>query len=488
MQKTITRQRNTTKLLTTINLALIALVLPNAPAQAVQFNFTYAPGTSQNIVQGFGRAGDIWASQLSDNVTINIYLDAGQLSNANALSGTRPAMVRVNYSDYLSNYFKDINSADDLLAFKNMQIDSKDKTEIETRLGKTLAQATLSDINYLKNLVNFEKNSAFSMVDSDNQLKNNNNKIWLTSANAKTLNLIPGNQSSYDAMIMMNSSSSIWDFSRINNPNSTTIDPNKYDFLGVALHEIGHAIGFVSGVDAFRVLSAVAATSGSGTTANQDSDYVTPLDSFRYSNTNETVNGKKIIDFSAQGQKYFSINGGTTNLANFAGNNYQTSHWQSAGVMNPSMKKGEVFNISNLDLELLDVIGWNRGSNYQIGSSMMGNLNSNDQSMLMNTSVNDSGISRSGNSSQSTGVRFWQENYMEASQDFPTQFIESNEKYNETQYIGGEIENASLPELFSIEHDHDDHDYTSVPEPNAIAGLGVMGLWGISKLFQRRRK
>lgn len=487
MKKVINRHSNAAKLVTSINLALAVSVIANAPAQALQFNFVYEPGTSQDVINGFRAAGDIWSSQLNDDASVNIFIGFGQLSNTNALSGTRPAMLRVKYSDYLTQFFQDITSLDDLTAFKNLQIEDEDRTTIENLLGKTLAEANLNEINNIKPLMgDFKSNSEFRFLDEKNKTKKSK-RIWLNSANAKALNLIPSHQDSFDAQIMMNNYS--WDFSRVYNPTLTTSDVNKYDFLGVALHEIGHAIGIVSGIDAFTVLSAMSETNGSNSTLIQDVDYITPMDQFRYA---EQSANSCLPGFS-KGSNRFSIDCGTNILAHFDGINYQSSHWQAAtgtnseiGIMNPTMGKGQVLNISNLDLRLLDVIGWDRGSSFLTSNTTEGSLDDNQENTLNNTSVVDSGITRSRGGSSSTGVRFWQEkentNYMEASE------------YSEMQYMEGNIENASLDmdQILAIHYGHDhgdeDYDHASVPEPNAIAGLGIFGLWGIGWLFQRRRK
>ncbi|MBD2446993.1 matrixin family metalloprotease [Nostoc sp. FACHB-152] len=525
MPEIIICKKNALKLVTTFNLAFAVLASANAPAQALQFNFTYAPDTRQEVIDGFKQAGNFWSSQLKDTyvnptcrcntqTTVNISINYGQLSNANALSGTRPRMVRLSYQDYLTQAFQDITSASDLLAFQNLQIGSNNKSIIGSILqGKTLSQVNLNDIKKLNRnsvqlassqfsmLVNTSSRLTFDNAQNlkyigsnavvDNNGNDNNQKIWLTSANAKAFNLIPGNNKGFDAQIMISNSmltntgdfikDSIWDFSRVYNPELKKVDANKYDFVSAAAHEIGHALGFVSGVDAFDILTSVAANSGSNPITDKDLTYVSPLDLFRYSDDSKQ---NKVFDWSKGGNKYFSIDGGATDLANFDGNNYQGSHWQAAnnvssmlGVMNPTLKKGNVLSISNLDLQLLDVIGWDLNSKFvdQTGLKLHKNIK-----VDITSSLFDNAITRSTSTSKATGIRYWQnmdDKYMEASQ------------YTETQHIEDpSVENASLDQLFDVDHDHDHEQQTSVPEPNAIAALSLIGLWGIGRLFKRHRK
>lgn len=178
----------------------------------------------------------------------------------------------------------------------------------------------------------------------NNRIISDNRSIMLTRANAKALAISTSNSyGGLDGYIQLNSSSSwSYDFLRQN-----SLGSSQYDFLSVAMHEIGHAFGFVSGVDSFQT--------------------VTPLDLFRYS-SNSTKKG--VIDFSVGSSSYFSLNKGTTNLGNFATgtDGYQASHWQQSSSNSGKMFAAEIVagqraNVSSSDLTALDAIGWN--VNYQ---------------------------------------------------------------------------------------------------------------------------
>ena len=114
-------------LITQLTIALASLS-SISPAQAIQFNFTYAENTPQEIIDGFNTAGSIWYSKLQDNyfdinclcnrdTTVNIYINFQELSNAKALGGTPPTLVKVGYDDFLTNSFQNITSNDDLHAY-----------------------------------------------------------------------------------------------------------------------------------------------------------------------------------------------------------------------------------------------------------------------------------------------------------------------------------------------------------------------------------
>ena len=73
------------------------------------------------------------------------------------------------------------------------------------------------------------------------------------------------------------------------------------------------------------------------------------------------------LDWSADTrEKYFSINGGLTNLALFAtgvynGDGRQASHWKDnlgIGILDPTFAPGELGVITPMDILSLDVVGW----------------------------------------------------------------------------------------------------------------------------------
>ena len=63
---------------------------------------------------------------------------------------------------------------------------------------------------------------------------------------------------------------------------------------------------------------------------------------------------------------HFLVDGGITSLATFStgvnfGDGYENSHWKdymNFGIMDPTVAKGELLDITYLDLTAMDVIGW----------------------------------------------------------------------------------------------------------------------------------
>jgi hypothetical protein len=148
------------------------------------------------------------------------------------------------------------------------------------------------------------------------------------------------------------------------------IDPGLFDFEGVALHEIGHALGFISEMD---YVDSVQGGSGRPAIAR-----TTPWDLFRFSATGS--NPSNLSQFGSM-PRNLDPSQATVNdsISSFLGSNpevptstgintgsgYQASHWlnQAAlgyypGAMLPTLAPGQRIDIGLNDLIVLDTIGW----------------------------------------------------------------------------------------------------------------------------------
>jgi hypothetical protein len=182
--------------------------------------------------------------------------------------------------------------------------------------------------------------------------------LALSTANVKAL--IGGYEDLTDASITF-SSTFAFDF----NP-TDGIAISSYDFIGVAIHEIGHALGFLSGADDFDYSDGYLGSV-------DDAWWAYGLDMFRYSQDRLGP----IIDLAPGDDAYFSIDGGVTPYSNgfFStgtnfGDGWQASHWLSPGdcsaflgIMNPYVCNGTNAVVTGLDLAALDAIGWNLSAN-----------------------------------------------------------------------------------------------------------------------------
>jgi hypothetical protein len=315
-----------------------------APAQALQFKFTYAPNTTVEQMVGFEMAGRVWSNYLTDNVTVNVHVEMVNELPENVIGGALTGwQAQEKYQDFVSSIYNDRTSTDDYNAVNNLAM---------KRDGKK-----------------------FNALVNGLELKDLE-KINLTNANAKAVGMLSANDTSLDGYIVFNNlidKPTTWNYDYTN-----ALVPNgKLDFLSVATHEIGHILGFASGIDDPGWLNTISDNVyGDKKIEGKKATYFSPLDQFRYSsqsaNTfNNADNTMGLPDLSIGGTKYFSLDRGKTSLAQMStgedtslgGDGEQASHWKHQnnpiGIMDPFLQTGVRRSISALDIRALDVIGWN---------------------------------------------------------------------------------------------------------------------------------
>jgi hypothetical protein len=327
-----------------------------APARALSFNLICSgdptcASFNSSAYAGFQAAAARWSALFSDPFTLN--LEIGYTNNLppNILGDASLKFARITYSSYRSLLGQDRISSDDQQAYAS--------------LGSGSSFDLL--INYTADNPN-GVGSATPYLDNNGGL--NNTSVAVSTSTIKALGGTPvydpvSNPLQLDSSITF-SSTFIWDFDP-----SDGIAANAYDFVGVAAHEIGHALGFVSGVDFLDYFYSPDNSVTPPAYYNADGlNYVFPLDLYRYSGLSVSTGGG-VIDWTADARaKYFSLDRGLTNLGPFStgivhGDGYQASHWQdnlALGLMDPTGSPGELLVISALDVRALDVIGYDLSS------------------------------------------------------------------------------------------------------------------------------
>jgi hypothetical protein len=356
--------------------------LPTPPqnvTSALTFNFTPVgnllamqsgtpaqQATANSVINGFVAAGDIWRSYFADPITVTIEIDYGPLGNG-VLGGNSSYDTVQSYSTVRNALALDATSANDAQAVASLQPGSSMKFLTNNTASNTAptASARIRD------------------NDTSGAAASNNNFLDISRANAKALGIaLPAGPDSNITFTDFSDFASPfpvppsigWDFDR-----SDGIASNSIDFIGVATHEIGHAMGFESGVD---TVDYVASPNGPGRLAANGGPYdlnqyavYTTLDLFRFSanslsQPSQPAGGLRDLamgQFDANSRPYFSTNSGVTNQGEFAtggfnGDGSQASHWRDnfgIGIMDPTFGTGELGVVSLADRRALDAIGWN---------------------------------------------------------------------------------------------------------------------------------
>ena len=321
----------------------LALGLPLPCLAAPIFNLHYVPGTSLQAQQGFQSAAAQWSRVLNNNVTIELTVGFNSLGG-NILGQTGSSEWFYDYGAYRNALAQGITSGYDQQAVSHLP--GGDNFGVLINRTANNPNGPGSEVPYV-----------------DNNNDDNNRYLFLSNAVAKAVGLAPPAQSlpgclgDCDGFIQFNS-----DFTFDFDPgNGIAVD--AIDFIGVAMHEIGHALGFLSGVD---ILDYNSLPLG-GPYDDSEFTYVAPLDLFRYSGLSTAAG---VIDWSADNRdKYFSLDGGITRGPLFAngvnhGDGDQASHWHDQmglGIMDPAVAYGERLVLRANDLIALDAIGWDIG-------------------------------------------------------------------------------------------------------------------------------
>ncbi len=315
------------KSLSTAAMALAGLA---SPAHALDIVVTHNGSMNAQQLAAFETAASYWESKLSDQVTVYIQVGFGNLGSS-TLAEASAAKALVTYGELRGLLTTDSRSAADASAVASLQS------------GPALTfQSTQGDLS--------------SRLDNDGST--NNRQLFLTTANAKALGGATATSAGMpDATITFaNAYAGSFAYSRMNG----AVPAGQMDFITVAEHEIGHALGFVSGVDFIDNCAGVANECSLETGANrfENQTIFYALDLFRYS-------AAGVLDLRVGGSPYLSVDGGATAVEAFStgqtyGNGRQASHFGTSTLtlMKPTVNFGQSYDAFPQDLVALDAIGW----------------------------------------------------------------------------------------------------------------------------------
>ncbi len=329
------------------NLAYSAENFSSGGGMTIVLNDLGGVGVGTQARAGFEAAAALWTSVLKDPITIRLDVSFAALG-AGILGSAGSTTNSVSYTGLAGLLAADAKSAND---------------------AKAVAALQSGPLAFVTNEppVTGAIDSRLRFLDNDNTFDNNN--IAANTAQLKALGVNPvyaaNNPGGRDGTVQF-SSAFDWDFDP-----SDGITPGFFDFVGVAAHEIGHVLGFRSGVDLADV-NALPGRALPGTRGLGNIAWGTVNDLQRYGD----FQGDRVLDWSIGGQSCFSIDGGANCLALLStgrvnGDLRQASHWKDDVLLNASSQLGimdptasgpggtqPAMRITALDLIAFDVMGY----------------------------------------------------------------------------------------------------------------------------------
>jgi hypothetical protein len=338
--------------------ATACLALASAPASALTIELRNLGGAEvgTQAYDGFRTAARFWELALTNNV--NVKLNVGFSALAPNVLGSTGSTTNGILTGTLLDALKATG-------------DSKlDKMGAPTLVGSRELAPGVAAIDALISAPNANGNGVAVPLTRvlDNNDSVNNYGLSANTSLLKAIGITPTYTGANAAIqadgTVQFSTGFAFDFDPTNG-----IAANQIDFIGVAIHEIGHALGFRSGVDTYDNNVNFGGNLG-------NFSIMSVWDLFRYSDASisQGVRDWAIGGTLANGDApFFSIDGKTIydgdaylSTGRARGDGRQASHWKDnvanqpqLGIMDPTVAFGQQSIIDSLDLAAMDAMGWN---------------------------------------------------------------------------------------------------------------------------------
>ena len=205
----------------------------NLPVAALKINLTYGASVTEEQKEAAELAALIWENYITDDITVNIHMDMKELDWGKM--GAAVPNLRTNY-DY--NQFRIRAEAEARLAGQNNNF-------LPTAINLEDSSVSRYKIIYQNGQwISRNDDSLTIYQDGEGVPESYDSQMMITAANAMALGLSFSSNSELHGYIQLNSRYN-WSYKYAQG----TVDRNSFDFTSVVFHEIGHNLGFISGID-----------------------------------------------------------------------------------------------------------------------------------------------------------------------------------------------------------------------------------------------
>jgi hypothetical protein len=279
------------------------------------------------VLAAFEQAAHVWEEVLLDDVTIYVRTSYEELDSEAELGGWVPEFLEFPAETVFEAMREDSSSPHDRRSLRAMPMPTG-VTVVPGPTGRGRKVFTLNAWLTNRNGEYFQQSIA---------------QLSVTGAQAKALVLIPTDEEGWDMTLKINSDVR-WDL----NPNDG-IKSGYFDLVGTLTREIGHGLGFFSGLDSETYLTRPGSVFG-------------VLDMFRFNDASGTMRW----DLGRGGNPVFSNLDGRQPLAPFAADVTRgAARWRGGadsgsylGIMIEGQMRSLAGSVLELDLIAFDVLGW----------------------------------------------------------------------------------------------------------------------------------
>ena len=369
----------------------VAAIIGFVPSQiqaALTFDVDYSPGVlmspkAAGIVAGVSAATSTWSGIFRDDITVSVSVEFDSEATDVDL-GPSPFTFAAALNKFEEHSYMSVKAA-----LMGDAKSAEDSSAVMTLQPGPYLEAITHDTSLSAGMLGPSVPSpeirigslALATTGPKAEAKWNS-VLKVTRANSKALGLPVTKDGAYDIRLVLNDESvPVFDVDRSDGISTT---PKEFDFQAIATHEIGHGMGFLSGVDDvdYAGVGGIPPIAAPDNPLDlSDSAIFSVLDLFRTNldtrppliplgqpDTGLVLDWRFGPPSGPFSKPFFTLDAAAIDPASKlpfstgteSGDGFQASHWADApiGVMMPNLDPGIIVDVTALDVLAFNVIGW----------------------------------------------------------------------------------------------------------------------------------